>query len=65
MPQPAEKRSNAKMNFTVNNADGIFSNVPSHLLSSKPNRGFKIGTVSKEEKLQAQILIAQDRNAKQ
>ena len=65
VPQPSEKRANAKMNFTINNLDGLFTNVPSHLLSTKPNRGFRIGTVSKEEKLQAQMLIAQDRLAKQ
>jgi hypothetical protein len=65
VPQPTEKRANAKMSFTVNNADGIFTNVPPHLLSSKPNRGFKIGTVSKEDKLHAQMLLAQDRLAKQ
>jgi hypothetical protein len=58
VPQPSEKRANAKMNFSIHNADGIFTNIPSHLLSSKPNRGFKIGTVSKEEKLQAQMLLA-------
>ena len=61
VPQPKDKRANAKMLFTVNNDDGVFTNIPSHLLSSKPNRGFKLGTVSKEEKLQAQMLIAQDR----
>jgi hypothetical protein len=65
VPQPSEKRANAKMNFMVNNSDGLFTNVPSHLLSTKPNRGFRIGTVSKEDKLQAQMLIAQDRLAKQ
>jgi len=43
----------------------VFTNVPSHLLSTKPNRSFKLGTVSKEEKLQAQMLIAQDRLDKQ
>ena len=65
VPQPQEKRVNPKLHFTVNNDDGVFTNVPSHLLSSKPNRGFKLGTVSKEEKLQAQMLIAQDRLDKQ
>ena len=58
MPQPKEKRANHKMHFTVNNDDGVFTNVPNHLLSNKPNRGFKLGTVSKEEKLNAQMLIA-------
>jgi hypothetical protein len=65
VPQPSEKRANAKMNFMVSNSDGLFTNVPTHLLSTKPNRGFKIGTVSKEDKLRAQMLIAQDRLAKQ
>jgi len=58
VPQPREKRANPKLHFTVNNDDGVFTNVPPHLLSTKPNRGFKLGTVSKEEKLQAQMLIA-------
>jgi hypothetical protein len=65
VPQPGEKRANAKMNFSISNLDGLFTNVPSHLLSTKPNKGFRIAAVSKEHKLEAQMLIAQDRLAKQ
>jgi hypothetical protein len=28
VPQPSEKRANAKASFVINNSDGLFTNVP-------------------------------------
>lgn len=64
VPKPSERKVKG-VQFNVDNSDGLFSNIPSHLVNKQPGRGFKFQTVTKADKLQAHMIIAQERMNKQ
>ena len=57
VPKPSERKVKG-VQFTVNNSDGIFTNIPSHLVNKQPGRGFRMATITKSDKLEAHMIIA-------
>ena len=43
----------------VNNEDGFFSDLPNQLFAKSGGRAMLMGTLTKEEKVQAQIMLAE------
>jgi hypothetical protein len=55
---------NAKMPFTITNADGFLSDIPRHLLSNG-GRSVKLQVLSKEEKLRLKVMQSDARLKKE
>jgi hypothetical protein len=65
IPKASERKQAPAQQFNIANDDGVFTNIPDHLKSKKPGKGFKMTTVTKADKLEAHLIIAQERLNKQ
>ena len=64
-PVIRQPRVNSTSEFFLNNADGLLTNIPYHLLGSKGSRTMKLTTLSKEDRLRLKMAKAEELMQKQ